>query len=114
MARTVKTYRQVIEDLLEQYAGIPYGHDDLVDKTVFDRVHDRYLLITMGWQGRKRVNTIVLHIDIYDDKVWVQCNNTDQDVINELASRGIPRDAIVWYGTPEFNETANESIFSVV
>lgn len=101
MARTVETYRQIIQNLLTKYAQIPYSHDDLTDETIFDPVDDRYLLLTVGWQGRKRVNMIVLHIDIRKGKVWIQCNNTDQDIAAELIERGIEREDIVLPQAPE-------------
>ena len=100
------------------------------------------MLVTVGWQGHKRVNTIVLHIDVVDDqvlysvriekrsfrhassrkgspigsltglfltpsgKIWnsgfqvdlsiIQCNNTDQEIAQELAEAGIPASAITY------------------
>lgn len=83
MARTVEDYLQIVIQLLTKYSEIPYVHDDLTDETIFDHEAGRYLLTTVGWQGRKRVNTIVLHI-VRDDHVWIQCNNTDQDIVKEL------------------------------
>lgn len=95
MAGTRIDYRQVIKQLLTTYAQIPYIHDDLSDETIFDDESGRYLLVTMGWQGAKRINTIVLHLDLRDDKVWIQCNNTDQNIAQELVELGIAAEDIV-------------------
>lgn len=95
MARSVEKYRQIVQQLLTSYSQIPYIHDDLKDETIFDHAADRYLLLTVGWQGRKRVNTVVLHLDIRDGQVWIQCNNTDQDIVEELVERGVDAKDII-------------------
>lgn len=95
MDRTIERYRQIVQQLLNEYAQIPYAHDDLIDETIFDRQTDRYLLVTVGWQGRKRIHTTILHLDIRENQVWVQCNNTDQDIVAELVERGISQADIV-------------------
>ena len=95
MAGTIERYRQVVQQLLKEYAQIPYAHDCLSDETIFDRQADRYLLVTIGWQGRKRIHTTILHLDIRENQVWVQCNNTDQDIVAELVDRGVAQEDIV-------------------
>jgi len=95
MAGTVEAYHQIVQELLTKYSKIPYLHDHLTDETIFDQAAGRYLLVTVGWQGRKRVNTIVLHLDVRNDQVWIQCNNTDQNIEQELVEAGIPKTAIM-------------------
>jgi hypothetical protein len=95
MARSIDKYRQIVQQLLTYYSQIPYVHDDLKDETIFDQATDRYLLLTVGWQGRKPVNTIVLHLDIRDGQIWIQCNNTDQDIVEELVERGVDANDII-------------------
>ncbi|MEZ4733261.1 MAG: element excision factor XisH family protein [Caldilineaceae bacterium] len=38
---------------------------------------------------------VVIHIDIKDNKVWLQQNLTDQLVAEDLVARGIPKEHIV-------------------
>lgn len=109
MARTVDKYRQIVQQLLTRYAQIPYIHDDLTDETIFDQKADRYLLLTIGWQGRRRVNTIVLHLDIRNQQVWIQCNNTDQDIVKELVEHGVAEEDIVLPHAPELAATREDN-----
>ncbi len=37
----------------------------------------------------------MLHIDIKDNKIWIQHNSTEIPVAEELAERGIPKESIV-------------------
>ena len=84
-----------MQQLLTSYAQIPYSYDHLADETLFDCQADRYLLLTMGWQGKTRVHTCMIHLDIRDGKVCVQCNNTDQNIVEELVAEGVAREDII-------------------
>lgn len=92
---TVETYRQIIEQLLTRYTKIPYAYGDIESKTLFDQEADRYMLITVGWQGAKRVHGCLIHIDIINGKVWLQRDDTEYRVAEELEKAGIPKQQIV-------------------
>ena len=95
MAGNKELYQSIIQELLIEYAQIPYLQENLTDETIFDQKSGRFLLVTVGRQERTRVNTILLDLRIVDDRVWIQCNNTDQDIAEELVQRGIPPARIV-------------------
>lgn len=89
-----QTYRKIIEQILSKYAAIPYSYGEMRNQTVFDRENDHYLVVTVGWfQGR--VHGCVIHVDIIGDKVWVQRDDTDVVIADELVEAGIPKDKIV-------------------
>ncbi|MBX3057101.1 MAG: XisI protein [Anaerolineae bacterium] len=58
---TLNRYRQVIEDVLTEYTGIPYAYGDIQTEVVFDRNNDRYLLMNVGWDNGKRVHGSLVH-----------------------------------------------------
>ena len=91
----LETYRQIIEDTLSEYTRIPYAYGDFQTEAVFDRVHDRYLLVNVGWDSKQRVHGTLVHIDVIDGKVWIQRDGTETGVAQELVMAGIPRDQIV-------------------
>jgi hypothetical protein len=64
-------------------------------RTVFDSENDSYLLITLGWDGVKRIHGCLVHLDIIDGKIWVQRDDTEDGVTYELEAAGIPKDKIV-------------------
>ena len=47
---TLDRYRQIIESILIEYTKIPYAHSEIQTEAVFDRVHDRYMLVNTGWE----------------------------------------------------------------
>jgi XisI protein len=69
---TLDVYRRIIKDVLTTYTKIPYSHGEIECKAVFDKENDSYLLVTLGWDGIKRIHGCLVHIDIIDGKVWVQ------------------------------------------
>lgn len=92
---THDTYRQIIERSLLEYTRIPYAYGDLRSEVAFDREHDRYLLITVGWDNGLRVHTCLVHIDLIDGKAWIQRDDTEDGIAGELVRAGIPKDQIV-------------------
>ncbi len=92
---TVENFRQIIQQILLEYTKIPYAHGQLQCKAIFDRESDSYLLVTIGWDGAKRVHGILVHIDIIEGKVWIQRDGTEYGIAYELEKAGIPRSRIV-------------------
>lgn len=88
-------YRSIIEATLLAYTEIPYAYGDLHTAAVFDRQHDRYLVLTIGWDGRQRVHTCLAHLALIDDKVWIEHDQTESGIAQELVRAGIPKAQIV-------------------
>ncbi len=91
----VENYRHIVEKVLRDYAAIPYSHGDIENELILDRFSDKYLLLSVGWSGHRRVHSVVFHIDILDSKVWVQVDNTDAVIVDDLEREGISKDDIV-------------------
>lgn len=94
---SVERYSKIVIKLIEEYASIPSANEpDVHDETLFDKVKNRYLLLSLGWsRQQRRIHYVVIHIDIVDQQVWIQANNTDRLIAEDLVECGIPRGAIV-------------------
>jgi hypothetical protein len=89
-------FRAIIRSILTEHARAPFSVGELRCETVLDRDADRYVLLVVGRDHeRRRVDTPIIHIDIIDGKVWVQCDNTDAGVVEQLLDAGVPKDRIV-------------------
>ncbi len=91
---TLSTYRQIIENVLNEYAPIRYAHGDIHNEAVFDRQNDRYLIVSVGWDDR-RVHGCLIHVDLIDGKIWIQRDGTEDGIAGDLEEAGIPKDRIV-------------------
>lgn len=91
----LENHRKLVKQLLTEYAQIPAPDSGVQDQTIFDSENDRYMLLSLGWSKGRRIHNCVMHIDIIDGQVWIQANNTDRLIAEELVAAGIPPEAIV-------------------
>ena len=66
-----------------------------LEEAVIDPEKDRYEVMHVGWDGVRRVHGCVVHIDIINEKVWIQYDGTSCPVADAVLAAGIPREAIV-------------------
>jgi hypothetical protein len=107
---TIETYRQTIERILTEYAQISYAYGDIQSQTVFDRTNDHYLLMNVGWDER-RVHGCLIHIDIINNKLWIQRDGTEEGIATDLEAAGIPKNRIVLaFRSPEMRKHGDYAI----
>ena len=58
----IERYRAVVQRELEKIAATHYANGDYQRELVLDREHDRYLLVTLGWDGKQ---ARLLYCDAY-------------------------------------------------
>ena len=58
-------------------------------------LHSELVLINIGWLNEQRIHHGVIHIDIIDGQVWIQANNTNRLIAEELVSAGVRAKSIV-------------------
>ena len=92
---TLNQYRAAIERILAEAAHTFNADPDIEHKTIFDRHADSYAVIAEGWHKARRIHHLVVHLEIINNKVWVQADNTDLALTDELVRAGIPKSAIV-------------------
>jgi XisI protein len=92
---TLEKYRNVIKQFLTNYAMNKPSHGDIEMQTVFDNEQDHYQVVAVGWDKKQRVYGCSVHIDIKDNKIWLQTNNTEIDIGQDLLNSGVPKEDIV-------------------
>ncbi len=91
----IEKYRQIIQKVLTDYAKIPYSHGEIASKTIFDTNTNSYLLMTVGWDNIRRVHGVLVHLEIIDEKIWIQRDGTENGIAHDLEENGIPKKDIV-------------------
>src|SRR5262245_2447049 len=93
---TRDTYRKLVCQVLTEHTVVPYAHGDIQIEPVFDRDSDRYLVMLVGWETNgRRVHGCLIHVDIINEKIWIQRDGTERGVANELVEAGVPKAHIV-------------------
>jgi len=88
-------YRQTIKKILQEYAEFLDNDRQVQVELVLDEKRDRYLLVETGWQNGYRIYGTLLHIDLIDQKLWIQHDGTEDGIADELVAAGIPKTNIV-------------------
>ncbi|MDJ1183712.1 XisI protein [Roseofilum casamattae] len=88
-------YRQNIEKILDRYGSVKPANGDIEVYTCFDRENDHYQVFHAGWNRHMRIFGPLIHIDILNNKLWIQHDGTEVGVANELVELGIPKAEIV-------------------
>ncbi|HEX7842085.1 MAG TPA: XisI protein [Kofleriaceae bacterium] len=92
---TVTRYREIVQRLIEEYARYKPSHGEIDTEIVIDPARNHYELLHIGFDGPRRVHGTVLHVDIRDEKIWIQYDGTDRPLAEELVRAGVPREAVV-------------------
>lgn len=101
-------FRQVIIDVIDDYIeehSPSVEKEGLVYEKLIDTNNQRFQLILVGWQDEERYYARIFHVDIIDNKIWIQDDNLEYSVAERLEDRGIPKkDIVLAYFSPSHRE----------
>lgn len=87
-------YAAIVQDVLKRHLEhVLVGETEL--QFVCDSQNHHYQLIHLGWKGLRRVYGCLVHVDVRDQKIWIQRDGTEVGVANELVEAGVPKQDIV-------------------
>ena len=91
---TQTQYQNLIKNILLDHAQYrPAGEIDT--RVVVDELQENYLLLDIGWEGKKHIHDCIIHLEMKNDKIWIHCDGTEDGVATELMEAGIPKEHIV-------------------
>lgn len=98
-------YPQIIREIIERHARIPPSVGEIETEIIIDDSQGHYALGHNGWVNGHRVHGNVIHVDIREDKIWIQHDGTEHDVANELIAAGVPKENILLaFQSPEIRK----------
>ncbi len=99
---TLTHYRNTIQKNLKRYYETinsqttnTSAETTISDRFILDEKRDQYLWLRCGWDGKKRVQHIVLYLQIQNEKIWVEEDSTDLAIVDDLLAAGIPKTDII-------------------
>lgn len=99
----IERFQQIIIQVLQEWLEVKSSHDkDVKNYLLVDKENHHFQLLRMGWADESYVFNPLIHFDIIDEKIWLQANNTDVDVAEDLVLAGIDRQDIVLGLQPPF------------
>jgi hypothetical protein len=91
----LEQYRQYVQQVIKEYSQLGSANDEIEQQLIFDTVGDHYQLMYVGWKNRRRQHGCVLHLDIKNNKIWIQHDGTEVGIADELVKLGVPKEDIV-------------------
>lgn len=96
----ITEYRQIVQEFLIDFATISPTY-----QLIFDTTRDRYLVIHDEWCGESRIYGCSMQLDIIENQIWIQQNNTEIYVDRELIQQGVsPQDIILGFRSPSIRK----------
>ncbi|MDM8560930.1 XisI protein [Candidatus Parabeggiatoa sp. HSG14] len=92
MENTIEFYKNCIKQLLSRYES--FKTDNAYIELIFDDKRMRYMATWIGWKQNKRIHQCAVHIDISDENILIQWNDTEDQIEKYLIEMGIPKDKI--------------------
>ncbi len=91
----LEKYRNAIKKVLTEYHEWVSGSANLDQESclVFDEIHDQYFWLFMGWEGKKKIRNIQVHIRIKNEKIYIEEDWTEEGIATELWF------FVTWYGS---------------
>jgi hypothetical protein len=89
-------YRTKVRQLLTKYLQSKPSYGDVEVEQIFDPEHDHYQ---------------IMHIDIKNNKIWIQQNTTEADIALELMEMGIDKqDIVIGFHTPKMRQLSGFAV----
>ncbi|MGA1602909.1 MAG: XisI protein [Prochlorothrix sp.] len=86
----------ILEEILKEYLDMINNNLDSTSTRLFiDPAQHRYLVITEGWEGQKRIHSLIFDAEIRQDQIWLHHDGLDHGITPDLLEAGIPKDHIV-------------------
>jgi hypothetical protein len=105
-------YQEIIKRILtetaEYRASIPDGYNSQV---LFDDEHERYLVLDIGWNDDQYLHTTPIHVDLIDNKIWIQYDDTEEGIANDFIAAGVPaQDIVLAFRHPKIRPYTNFAV----
>ena len=88
-------YRQLITQILSEYAEFLSGDTTSEPLMVFDDTHNHYLILFLGWHGNERELRIHVFVRLFGGKFWVEEDGTEFGIASHLTEADVPKEEIV-------------------
>ena len=88
-------YQTLIKNIITEQAQYKPAYGDIESHVVFDEMQSRYTLLEMGWDNKKYVHDCMIHVELINDKIWIQYDGTEEGIATHLLEAGVPKNDIV-------------------
>jgi len=92
---TITSYREIVKQVISDYAKLRPSHGNIRLDTVFDENRDHYALMQAGWDRENRVRGNLIYVVIKNGKVIIEYDGMECGITQDLVNKGISEQDIV-------------------
>jgi hypothetical protein len=94
-------YQNLIKQVLSHYSQSNSHSNNLEIQTLFNDEQNDYQILCLGWHDDDRIHRCLIHIQIKHQKIWIEQDETEVGIANELVEAGVPKaDMVLAYQAP--------------
>lgn len=91
---TITNDREIVKQVILKYAQFRPSYGQIRLDTVFDETQDRYLLMQVGWDNKRRISGDIIYITLHDGKVYLEYDGIEHGIYEDLVKQGIEEERI--------------------
>lgn len=94
----VTLFYQKINEVITEYIEERKNSEsvrELCYQPIIDKENHHFQLILLGWKDGRRIFSLLFHIDIIKDKIWIQEDNLEYSVAERLVAKKVAKKDIV-------------------
>ena len=89
-------YSAIVQNVLENFVATrSSSRNEIQTLMLCDTVRHHHQIVRMGWRNDQQVFNVIFHIDVIEEKIWVQRNMSDYDIVGDIEAQGVPKKDIV-------------------
>ena len=99
----IAEYSALIEKVLSEsyYYRFPSPKPEIETLFLRDRPNNLYMLYTVGWEGPKHINNVIVLARVKDGKIWIDEDWTEEGIATDLLREGVrPADIVLAFHDP--------------
>jgi hypothetical protein len=106
--RFQKTITKIMTEYADARTGSSEKDDHVSYKIIADEKQHRYQLVLTGWHKRERIYHVLFHVEINNNKIWIEEDNSEDSIAEMLVEKGISKKDIVLGYFSEFHRQHTE------
>ena len=95
----IKSYQKILSTYIQKLADERNNSlgNDMNYQAIIDTQNNHFQLVRIGWHDQRFLYNVLIHLDINTEtgNIWVQQNNTEILLDNDLNEYGIPKNHLV-------------------
>ena len=92
----ITNYQNIIIDFLQEQGKFTKGMDENIRREIIiDKESNNFQLLHIGWKEHNYQFFVAFHFSIINDKILLQWNRTEHEVVDYLMEKGVPKSDIV-------------------